>query len=234
LCRFILEEAYETVEAIDEGDEDKIIEELGDLLLQVFLQSQIDTDEERFELSDVADAIADKLIFRHPHVFGETTVSDSADVLVKWDVLKAEEKAKKGETHPSRLGQVPPMAALMYAEKLMGRAAKAGFDWPTLAEAFAKIDEELQELRQALEGGQSEAIFHEFGDLLYALVNVARRAKVDPEEALRHAARRFMGRFHGMEQLVLERAEDWDALSLDARKALWDEVKVIQGGAPAA
>lgn len=222
LRRFILEEAYETVEAIDEDDEARIIEELGDLLLQVFLQSQIAQDEERFELNEVADAISDKLIFRHPHVFGEDSVKDSEDVLVKWDELKAREKAAKGEVQTSLLGSVPPMAALSYADKTMGRAAKAGFDWPDVEQAMAKIEEEWGELREALAAGDADAVFHEFGDYLYALVNVARRVKLDPEDALRQAVRRFTARFHEMEALAGER---WAGLSLDERKKLWDEAK---------
>lgn len=225
LRRFILEEAYETVEAIDEDDEARIVEELGDLLLQVFLQSQIAQDEERFDLDEVADAISDKLIFRHPHVFGEEAVKDAEEVLANWDVLKAREKEARGEVHTSRLGQVPPMAALMYAEKVMGRAAKAGFDWPTLDEAIAKIDEEWRELREALSRGDNDAIFHELGDFYYALVNVARRAKLDPEDALRQAVRRFMARFETMEAIAAERGQDWDKLSLDAKKALWNDAK---------
>ncbi|MDB5096852.1 MAG: MazG family protein [Cyanobacteria bacterium RYN_339] len=222
LRKFILEEAYETVEAIDEDDEDKIVEELGDLLLQVFLQSQIAQDEERFDLQEVAEGISDKLVFRHPHVFGTEAVEDSAHVLRNWDVLKAQEKAAKGEVVTSRLGQVPPMAALMYADKVMGRAGKAGFDWPTLDEALAKIDEEWLELREALREGREHEIFHELGDLLYALVNVARRAKLDPEDALRQAVRRFMHRFHAMEAIA---GENWEQLSLDDRKQLWEQAK---------
>jgi tetrapyrrole methylase family protein/MazG family protein len=222
LRKFILEEAYETVEAIDEDDEAKIVEELGDLLLQVFLQSQIAQDEERFDLQEVAEGISDKLVFRHPHVFGTEEVEDAAHVLRNWDVLKAQEKAAKGETASSRLGQVPPMAALMYAEKVMGRAGKAGFDWPTLEDALAKIDEEWQELREALREGREHEIFHEFGDLLYALVNVARRAKLDPEDALRQAVRRFMHRFHQMEAIA---GDTWELLTLDERKQLWARAK---------
>ncbi|MFP5502272.1 MAG: nucleoside triphosphate pyrophosphohydrolase [Candidatus Sericytochromatia bacterium] len=225
LRKFILEEAYEAVEAIDEGDDDMMIEEFGDLLLQVVLQSQVAEDREAFDLKDVAEAISDKLVFRHPHVFGDVSVEDSAEVLRNWDQLKAQEKEMAGDEGESRLGKVPPMAALAYAEKTMGRAAKAGFDWPTEPEAIAKIEEEWAELKEALAADDAEAIFHEFGDFLYALVNVARRRKLDPEDALRQAVRRFTARFHAMESIAEERGEAWEGLSLESRKALWHEAK---------
>ncbi len=231
LRRFILEEAYETVEAIDEGDDAMMAEELGDLLLQVFLQSRIAEEREAFDLDEVAENISDKLVFRHPHVFGDVTVADSEEVLKNWDQLKAAEKEAAGIAQASRLGQVPPMAALMYAEKIMGRAAKAGFDWPTLDEAVGKIEEEWAELREALATGDQDGAFRELGDFMYALVNVARRLKVDPEDALRQAARRFMARFHAMEAIVTEREQDWDQLDLDARKALWSDAKRLEAGA---
>ena len=225
LRKFILEEAYEAVEAIDLGEDAAMAEELGDLLLQVFLQSRIAEEREAFDLDEVAETIADKLVFRHPHVFGETEVADSEEVLRNWDQLKAQEKAAAGITHASRLGEVPPMAALMYADKVMGRAGKAGFDWPTLDEAIAKIEEEWGELREALRAEDAEAAFHELGDYLYALVNVARRLKIDPEDAARQAVRRFMARFEGMEAIAAERGLDWDALSLVERKGLYEEAK---------
>lgn len=225
LRKFILEEAYEAVEAIDEQDDAKMAEEFGDLLLQVFLQSRIAEEREAFDLDEVAETISDKLVFRHPHVFGEEQVADSEEVLRNWDQLKAQEKAAAGIEVTSRLGEVPPMSALMYAEKVMGRAAKAGFDWPTMDEAIAKIEEEWGELKEALRSKDQEAAFHELGDYFYALVNVARRLKVDPDDAARQAVRRFMARFHAMEGLVAERGLDWDALDLDARKKLYEEAK---------
>jgi tetrapyrrole methylase family protein/MazG family protein len=225
LRRFLLEEAYEAVEAIDADDEGALCEELGDVLLQVYLHARIAEEREAFDLDEVAETLADKLVFRHPQVFGSDTVSSSDEVLANWDVLKQAEKAAAGVEEESRLGKVPPMAALSYAEKVMGRAAKAGFDWPSLPEALAKVDEEWAELRAAIASGSDEATFHELGDFFYALVNVSRRLKVDPEDALRQGVRRFVARFHTMEALVAERGGDWDALSFDARKALWAEAK---------
>lgn len=226
LRKFMIEEAYEAVDAIDEADEGAIAEELGDVLLQVYLHARIAEEAETFDLDEVAETICDKLVFRHPHVFGDTSVSDSADVLVKWDELKKQEKAAAGITEDSRLGKIPSMAALAYAEKAMGRAAKAGFDWPTLDAALAKAEEEWGELREALASGDSAATFHEFGDYIYALVNLARRAKLDPEDATRQAVRRFIGRFRAMEALT----DDWEGLSLDQRKALWERVKAEARG----
>lgn len=225
LRKFILEEAYEAVEAIDEDDDEMMIEEFGDLLLQVVLQSQVAEDREAFDLQEVAERISDKLVYRHPHVFGSEKADTPEEVLANWDQLKAAEKAEAGEEIASRLGNIPPMAALAYAEKTMGRAAKAGFDWPTLEEAVAKIEEEWAEIKEALAAKDQDALFHELGDFQYALVNVARRLKLDPEDALRQATRRFIHRFHLMEEIVEERGQDWDALSLDARKALWADAK---------
>lgn len=228
LRKFILEEAYEAVEAIDEDDDDKMIEEFGDLLLQVVLQSQVAEDREAFDLNEVADAISDKLVYRHPHVFGTVEVADADEVLRNWDQLKAAEKAESGLEEASRLGQIPPMAALAYAEKAMGRAAKAGFDWPTREEAIAKIEEEWREMKEALAQGDEAGFFHELGDYFYALVNLARRQKVDPEDALRQAVRRFIGRFHTMEALTEARGKAWEALSIDEKKQLWQEAKRAQ------
>ncbi|HEY9723633.1 MAG TPA: nucleoside triphosphate pyrophosphohydrolase, partial [Oscillatoriaceae cyanobacterium] len=219
----------ETVEAIDAGDPDMLIEELGDLLLQVMLHAQIGQDAEEFDLIDVANGISDKLVFRHPHVFGTEKVETSEQVLANWDSLKAAEKAEKGlEAPKSRLGQVPPMAALAYAEKVVGRAAKAGFDWPDLAGSRAKVAEEFAELNEAIADGDPDAIFHELGDLLYALTNLARKLQQDPEDALRQAVRRFIGRFERMEELVENRGQNWDALTLEERKGLWAEAKRLE------
>jgi tetrapyrrole methylase family protein/MazG family protein len=229
LRKFILEEAYEAVEAIDEDDDDMMVEEFGDLLLQVVLQAQVAEDREAFDLQEVADRISDKLVYRHPHVFGTEKADTSEEVLANWDQLKAAEKAASGEEPGSRLGKVPPMAALAYAEKTMGRAAKAGFDWPTTDEAIAKIEEEWGELREAVAAGDAEATFDEFGDYLYALVNVARRLKLDPEDALRQATRRFIGRFQEMEAIADERGDAWEGLSLDDRKSLWADAKTRHG-----
>ncbi|MNS61456.1 Nucleoside triphosphate pyrophosphohydrolase/pyrophosphatase MazG [compost metagenome] len=228
LRKFILEEAYEAVEAIDEDDDDLMVEEFGDLLLQVVLQSQVAEDREAFDLQEVAERISDKLVYRHPHVFGDATAETPDEVLANWDELKKAEKAEAGIEETSRLGKIPPMAALAYAEKTMGRAAKAGFDWPSTDEAIAKIEEEWAEIKQALAAGDREETFREIGDHLYALVNLTRRLKLDPEDALRQATRRFIGRFQAMEQLVDERQQAWEGLSLEERKSLWQDVKRLE------
>jgi tetrapyrrole methylase family protein/MazG family protein len=225
LRKFILEEAYEAVEAIDEDDDDMMVEEFGDLLLQVVLQSQVAEDREAFDLQEVAERISDKLVYRHPHVFGDATAETPDEVLANWDELKKAEKAESGEASPSLLGKVPPMAALAYAEKTMGRAAKAGFDWPTTDEALGKIEEEWLEIKGALATRDADALFHELGDFMFALVNLSRRLKLDPEDALRQATRRFTNRFHLMEEIANERGQAWDGLSLDERKALWQDAK---------
>lgn len=225
LRRYMLEEAYEAVEAIDNDDDVALSEELGDVLLQVVLHAQIAEEHEAFDLDEVAQTICEKLVFRHPHVFGDAQVTGVDEVLSNWEVLKKQEKEAAGAAPEGRLGKIAPQAALAYADKVMGRAAKAGFDWPTLEEALDKVDEEWRELREALATQSPDAVFAELGDHLYALVNVARRLKVDPEDALRQAVRRFVGRFETMEQLADGQGLAWDALDVTALKGLWQAAK---------
>ena len=225
LRRYMIEEAYEAVEAIDADDEGALCEELGDVLLQVVLHAQIAEEREAFDLDEVAQTLCDKLIFRHPHVFGDARVNDVDEVLSNWEDLKKQEKAAAGAEPEGRLGKLSPNAALAWADKVMGRAAKAGFDWPTLEEALDKVEEEWRELRTALATQSPEEAFAELGDHLYALVNVARRLQVDPEDALRQAVRRFIQRFETMEQLAEDQNLAWESLDVTALKALWQTAK---------
>lgn len=218
LRRYILEEAYETVEAIESGDPNWLEEELGDLLLQVVLQSQLAQEEGLFDLADVAEGISDKLVHRHPHIFAQTGALKTAEeVKDRWEEIKRKEKGR------SALDGVPTnLPALTQSEKLQRKAAKIGFDWPDLEGVFAKIEEEISELKEAIAGGKPEEKLHETGDVLLAVANLARKIKVDPEDALRQANRRFVARFQKMEEISERPLE---GMTLDELEAIYQKAK---------
>ncbi len=223
LKRYVLEEAYEVLEAIDFGDPDLLCEELGDLLLQVVFLSQIATEEGYFDIRDVAGGITEKLVRRHPHVFGDLSVADSDEVLRNWDAIKREEKPER----TSALDGVPrELPALMKALEISKRAVKVGFEWRSLEEVFEKLDEELGELKAELPGGDREKLSAELGDLLFTLVNVARWLRIDPEEALRQMVDRFGRRFREMERLA---GGTLEGKSIDVLDPLWDQAKLNTG-----
>ena len=220
----LLEEAYEAVDAIDRANDTDLCEELGDVLLQVVFHARMAEEEGSFTLDDVADGICKKLILRHPHVFGEVKVSDSAEVLDNWDRIKRVEK--KQETALSTLDSVPKaFPALMRAQKVGKRAAKAGFDWDAVDGAFDKITEETDELRAAISSGKREDMAEELGDLLFSIVNVARFLKLDAEDALQSATNKFSDRFGRVERLAASRGLDMETAGIDALDDLWNEVK---------
>jgi MazG family protein len=222
----LLEECYELLEAIDAGDNGQLREELGDLLLQVALHAQIAAEAGRFSLDDVAEELADKLVRRHPHVFGENRLPDSDAVLKQWDQIKRDEKAERR----SALDGVPlHLPALARAQKVQVKAARIGFDWADAAGALAKVREELVEAAEAAPPELEE----EVGDLLFAVVNYARKRKVDAEQALLSATRKFSDRFHAVEGLAAARGLDVRSLSLEQLDALWDEVKARDQVRPA-
>lgn len=228
LRKYVLEEAYEVVEALDQNDPDAICEELGDLLLQVYLQARIAQDQDDFDLDQVADGIARKLIYRHPHVFGDTQVTDAEEVLANWEVLKNREKAQKGQPNASVLnGLTQTLPALSLAEKISKKVAGVGFDWPEQQGVLDKIKEEYDELLEACHANQPEAVFHEIGDLMFTLVNLARWYHLDPEDALRQTNHRFSRRFQAMERRLAGRSlRDLDAASWDQ---LWNQAKAEVG-----
>jgi tetrapyrrole methylase family protein/MazG family protein len=198
LKRHLIEESYEVLDAIDSGSIDKLEEELGDLLMQPFMHAQMEKLEGRFDIDDVATVIVEKLIRRHPHVFGDREVHSADDVLQNWDQIKQTEKGGKPE---SLLAGVPKgMASLLRAFEISKRAARAGFEWPDLEAVFDKLREEEAEFREALADDDKEHIEAELGDILFTVVNIARWAKVEPEEALRSMLNRFTQRFQLMEQ----------------------------------
>jgi MazG family protein len=224
---YVIEEAYEVVEAIDGGDPSKIKEELGDLLFQVVLQSRLGAETGAFDLGHVAKGLADKLVRRHPHVFGEERVADATAVVARWEELKREERAQKGEpSGGSILAGVPvSLPALARAQKVQERAARVGFDWRRIEDVLAKLDEERGELASAIGSGDTAAIEHELGDVLFSAVNLARFVKVGAEDALRRAVARFTARFQFIEAAAARGGRALTSLSLEEMDALWNEAK---------
>src|SRR5437879_2300066 len=205
LARYLLEESHEVLEAIDSGDPDRLREELGDLLLQVVFHAQMAADEGTFDIDDVAEGIVDKLIRRHPHVFGDVEVESAAEVLVNWERIKQEEKGEHAVDH-----EIPAtLPALARAAKVQRRAAGSGFDWRTSEAAMAKVKEELQELEEA----PAERAEEELGDVLFAVAALGRRLGVDPETALRKATRRFAERFERMKDEAEAQGVNLESLS---------------------
>lgn len=223
--RNFLEEAYEVAEAIDEGDPEHLKEELGDVLLQVVFHTSIEEDAGRFDLDAVADGICKKLIYRHPHVFGDVSVSSTGEILSNWEELKQKEKGQA--TQADAVDAVArTLPALWRAEKMKKKAAKAGFDWRDISGALDKLSEELDELRAAALSGDGNPI-EELGDLLFAAVCVARFLETDPEQALHAACDKFSIRFRKTEQLAAERGLALDKLSDMEQISLWNEAKQI-------
>jgi MazG family protein len=234
LTPYLLEEAHEVIEAIEAGDAAHHREELGDLLFQVVFQARIAREEGKFDFAQVCDAISDKLTRRHPHVFGDATVSGAGEVVKNWERIKAEERKEKGEKPRSAIGGVPAgLPALVRAERITEKASAAGFDWPDVDGVLAKVREELAELEHELashgkepeSGPARERIGEELGDLLFALANLGRFVKVHPEEALRGALRRFEARFHHVEARLLESGRTPRESTLAEMDGYWDEAK---------
>lgn len=220
----LIEEAYEVVEAINSGDDANLREELGDLLLQSVFHAQIAAEEGRFNFDDVARAVSEKLVRRHPHVFGADRCADSAEVLVKWDDIKRAEKGAKANT--SALDGISNgLPALIRAEKVQKKAARVGFDWSEAAPVVEKIREELAEVEAEVAAGATTKIEEEIGDLLFSVVNLARKLKVDGETALQGATDKFAKRFRAVEALAQERGMALEGKSLAELDLLWDEVK---------
>jgi len=215
----LLGECYEVLEALDEGDAEKLGDELGDLLLQVVLHAQIATEAGEFELKDVINNINTKLINRHPHIFGSAKVADAEEVAHNWEVLKQEERGREVSMLENVPGQMP---ALNYSQEIQRRVARVGFDWEDIEGVIDKLVEEVSEFKQVESQERRE---QEFGDLLFTLVNVARRLGVDSESALREANRRFYCRFTCMEEACRQRGVNFADLSFDEQNALWEEAK---------
>ncbi len=221
---YLLEETYEVLDAIDQRDWPHLAEELGDLLLQAVFFAQMASEEGKFRIDDSVDAITEKLIRRHPHVFGEGSAKTADDVKRRWDEIKADEKKDKGMAPQGRLESVPRnLPALVEAQQISSKAAAVGFDWENPGQVLEKLDEELQELAQAREQGSQAELEGEIGDLLFVLVNLARFFKVDPEQALRKTNAKFRKRF-----AYLESRAALPGASIDEMEALWQEAKTVE------
>lgn len=220
--RNFLEEAYEAAEAFDRDDSALMCEELGDMLMQVLFNIHIEEDLGRFTTEDVTTKICEKLIFRHPHIFSDASASSAQEVLVHWDELKAQEKSLKS-TSDAMEHVARSLPAIWRADKLQSKAAKAGFEFPSIEEALQKLEEEVRELREAVERG--EGVREELGDVLFAAVKVGRFCGIDPEEAITLTCEKFIRRFRAMEQAALERGQSLEQLSLDEMTALWNGAK---------
>lgn len=230
LSQYLLEEAYETFDAIHgadaTGDTTHLKEELGDLLLQVVFHSTIGAEKGDFTIDEVADGVTQKLVLRHPHVFGDTKLEHAKDVLDNWDTLKANERAasgKEAKKYESILEEIPiHFPALLEALKVTKKAAKVGFDWQNEEQIFDKLKEEVLELRTAIAKNDTANIDEEIGDLLFVVVNLARKLDVEPETALKKTVRKFRNRFRFIEQELAAAGKDLDKTSLEEMDALWD------------
>jgi tetrapyrrole methylase family protein/MazG family protein/ATP diphosphatase len=232
IAPYAIEEAYEVVEAIESGDLDELKDELGDLLLQVVFHSRMAQEQGAFAFPDVVAGICEKLVRRHPHVFGAGESLTSAGVTAQWNEIKAAEKAAKGAPAPASLLDGVPLAlpALSRAVKLQQRASKVGFDWNDAAHVMGKIREETEEVAAELAEPTAnlKAIEEEIGDLLFVVSNLARHAEIDPEQALRGANAKFERRFHHIERRLAQMGSSPEAASLDEMEALWVEAKNLE------
>jgi MazG family protein len=230
IAPYTIEEAYEVAEAAERGEPEALKDELGDLLLQVVFHARMAEEARQFDFNDVARAIADKMIRRHPHVFAEAQVEGAAAQTVAWEAQKAGERQAKaaaaGRTESALDGVGLGLPALTRADKLQKRAARVGFDWPAVEPIFDKIDEEIAELHTEIDQGAApERVAEELGDLLFAVANLARRLEIDPEQALRNANRKFERRFRSIEERLAAAGKPMSEASLDEMEAEWQRVK---------
>ncbi|MCC5979688.1 MAG: nucleoside triphosphate pyrophosphohydrolase [Salinarimonas sp.] len=230
IAPYTIEEAHEVADAIARGDLEDLRDELGDLLLQVVFHARMAEEQEIFDFGGVVEAITEKLIRRHPHVFGDTGSRDPEAIKRIWETIKQGEKAarraRRGESVPGLLEDVPAsLPALMQADKLTRRAAKVGFDWPDPAQVMAKVEEERTEVAQAMAEGDKAAIAEEIGDLLFAVANLARHHDIDPESALRAANAKFIRRFAAIEATLAQAGRSLQDADLDEMEAAWRAAK---------
>jgi tetrapyrrole methylase family protein/MazG family protein len=220
---YILEEAYELYDALESGDIDNLKEELGDVLLHVVMISEMTDEQGFFNLDDVTATISEKMIRRHPHVFGDTQVNSAEEVLTNWEAIKKTEKP----TAASVMDSIPrSLPALSQAHKIQKKASKLGFDWPSAEGALDKCEEEFAEFREELKANQAEKMEDELGDILFSVVNVCRKLKIDPEQALRKSNQKFVKRFSKMEEHLPEGAEGFKGKSIAQLDALWEAAKL--------
>jgi tetrapyrrole methylase family protein/MazG family protein len=221
LRQHLLEEAYEVIETIDEGQMEKLPEELGDLLLQVVFHAQMAAEKGLFGIAEVVDSINSKLIRRHPHVFGDVEINSAEEQIVHWEHTKLKKEGKN-----SAIDGVPrELPALLRAYRIQNKAATVGFDWPAIAPVWEKLDEETGELKEAVASGKAEKIEDELGDMLFTLVNLSRFLKANPEDALRKTIEKFIRRFHQVEKEFARREQSLMTATLAEMDAVWDAVK---------
>ncbi|MCM8709567.1 nucleoside triphosphate pyrophosphohydrolase [Clostridium sp. SYSU_GA19001] len=224
LKRYLIEECYEVLEAIDEKNEDMLIEELGDVLLQVVFHARIGKEEGYFDMSDVIKGISNKMIERHPHIFGKVKAETSEEVLKNWDEIKKKEKGF--ESYTEELRHVPKnLPALMRAEKVQAKARKVGFDWDKVEDALNKVFEEFNEVKDVYKGKNRAKILEEVGDLIFAVVNVCRFLDIEPENALNYTIEKFINRFEYIEKVALSKGMKLKEMTLEQMDALWEEAK---------
>jgi MazG family protein len=223
---FLIEEAYEVVEAIDKGDPKQIMEELGDLLFQVVFHAHLAAERREFTMGQVLAAIADKMVRRHPHVFGDGTASTADEVLEQWEELKRKERNAAAAAPVSALDGVPrELPGLLRAQRLQDKASKVGFDWPEISGVTAKIEEEFGELSEAIRSAAPEEIEQELGDVLFSLVNLARFLNLSAEEALRKSITKFTTRFQCMEEALQRDNRQLGTVGLEEMERLWQQAK---------
>jgi MazG family protein len=223
--RYTLEETYEVLDAIDRKDWDELRSELGDFMLQAIFYAEIAAEQKLFDIGDSLDAINEKLIRRHPHVFGEETAQTEGDVRRIWEQVKTAERSKKTEKQGLLAGVPRALPALVEAQQLTSRAARAGFDWSNIDEVLAKLDEERAEFAEARQRGSQDQIEDELGDLLFVLVNAARFVNVDPEQALRRSNAKFRERFAHIERRLAAQGKEVSGTPIAELEALWQEAK---------
>ncbi len=225
LKKYVLEEAYEVVEAIERGEDLLICEEIGDLLFLLIFLGYLFEEAKRFSLADILTLCAEKMIRRHPHVFGERKLSEAEEVIAQWQKIKEKEAKEKGKTS-SVLGDLPrTLPALQRAFRLGERASRVGFDWKKAEDLFPKLEEEIEELKEALSSSDKGQITEEIGDLLFTVANLARKLGVNPEEALARANQKFEDRFRTLEKRLKEAGKDLSQVNLAEMDALWEEIK---------
>ncbi|WP_027339796.1 nucleoside triphosphate pyrophosphohydrolase [Halonatronum saccharophilum] len=226
LKKHLIEEAYEVIDRIEEGDYFGLANELGDVLLQVIMHAQIASEDFRFNIYDVIEEINQKMIRRHPHIFGDVEVEDEKDVMKNWAQIKKEEKKESGEEGESILSGIPnSLPALMLAQKIQSKAAKVGFDWPEIDQVIDKVEEEIGEFKEALAFKRDQDVKEEFGDLIFALVNLGRFLDLDVEEELRFGIKKFQGRFAYVEREVKKKGFSLEEMNLEELDKLWEEAK---------
>lgn len=224
LKAYLVEEVYEVIDAVDSRDTEKLKEELGDLLFQIFFHSQLASENNEFDIDDVMKTCLEKMTSRHPHVFADARLATAEEVIKIWNKIKKEEEEKKG--NKSVLGSLPKhLPALQKAQKIQKKASRVGFDWEKVEDVVSKVEEELEEVKTAMVQGRYEEVEEEIGDLLFAAANLSRFLKINPEEALHKTVKKFMRRFERIEAELAARGKDIEQCSLEEMDSIWEAVK---------